>query len=42
MTLALRTEQLSKSFDGFLANGGIDHELPQGARHALIGPNGAG
>jgi branched-chain amino acid transport system ATP-binding protein len=42
MTLALRTEQLSKSFDGFLANGGIDLELPQGARHALIGPNGAG
>jgi len=42
MTVALRTEGLSKAFGPFLANSDIDLSLPAGARHALIGPNGAG
>jgi branched-chain amino acid transport system ATP-binding protein len=42
MSAALRTEGLSKSFGGFVANNRIDLALPAGARHALIGPNGAG
>ena len=42
MTVALRTERLSKSFGPFVANSEIDLSLPAGARHALIGPNGAG
>lgn len=42
MTLALRTEGLSKMWGSFLANRDISLSLPVGARHALIGPNGAG
>ena len=42
MSAALRTERLSRSFGGLLANGEISLSLPVGARHALIGPNGAG
>ncbi|MGZ6142100.1 MAG: ATP-binding cassette domain-containing protein, partial [Myxococcales bacterium] len=42
MTVALRTERLSKSFGSFPANSEVSLTLPVGARHALIGPNGAG
>ncbi len=42
MSVALRTEGLSKSFGAFAANSDIALSLEQGARHALIGPNGAG
>lgn len=42
MTLALRTENLSKSFGAYAANSAIDLTVEHGARHALIGPNGAG
>jgi branched-chain amino acid transport system ATP-binding protein len=42
MTIALRTEGLSKSWGLFKANSDIDISLAVGARHALIGPNGAG
>ncbi|MCC6870642.1 MAG: ABC transporter ATP-binding protein [Burkholderiales bacterium] len=42
MTVALRTESLSKHFGGFQANSDVSLTLPSGARHALIGPNGAG
>jgi branched-chain amino acid transport system ATP-binding protein len=41
-SVALRTENLGKSFGGIRANAGITMSLPVGARHALIGPNGAG
>jgi ABC-type branched-subunit amino acid transport system ATPase component len=36
MTYALRTQALTKSFDGFVANSGVDLRLPRGVRHALI------
>ena len=42
MTLALRTEGLTKSWGRFVANDDVSLALPVGARHALIGPNGAG
>jgi branched-chain amino acid transport system ATP-binding protein len=42
VSAALRTERLSRSFGGLLANSEISLSLPVGARHALIGPNGAG
>ncbi|MGA2548689.1 MAG: ABC transporter ATP-binding protein [Burkholderiaceae bacterium] len=42
MSLALRTESLSKVWGGFVANSAIEFQLQRGARHALIGPNGAG
>jgi branched-chain amino acid transport system ATP-binding protein len=42
MTIALRTEHLSKQWGAFVANSDIDLSLDVGARHALIGPNGAG
>jgi branched-chain amino acid transport system ATP-binding protein len=42
VSVALRTERLSRSFGGLLANSEISLSLPVGARHALIGPNGAG
>jgi len=42
MTIALRTEDLCKSWGGVFANDRVTLALPVGARHALIGPNGAG
>ncbi len=42
MTIALRTEGLSKHFGAFKANSDVTLAFPHGARHALIGPNGAG
>ena len=42
MTLALRTEGLSKHWGAFHANSDVSLVLEGGARHALIGPNGAG
>ncbi len=42
MTVALRTEGLSRSFGALAANSDISLALPVGARYALIGPNGAG
>jgi len=38
---ALAARGLAKSFGSLVAAGGIDIELPQGVRYALIGPNGA-
>lgn len=38
----LRTEDLTKTFDGFVAVDGVDLELPAGDLRGLIGPNGAG
>jgi branched-chain amino acid transport system ATP-binding protein len=38
----LRTEDLTKEFDGFVAVDGVDLELRQGDLRGLIGPNGAG
>src|SRR5262249_15123431 len=42
MTVALRTQGLSKQWGAFKANSDISLSLPLGARYALIGPNGAG
>jgi len=42
MRVALRTENLSRSFGALAAVSDVSFSLPQGARHALIGPNGAG
>jgi len=42
MSVALRTESLSKSFGAFKANSDVSLAFEAGARHALIGPNGAG
>ncbi|MBI4995652.1 MAG: ABC transporter ATP-binding protein [Rhodocyclales bacterium] len=42
MSVALRTEGLSKSWGAFKANSDVNLTLKVGARHALIGPNGAG
>ena len=42
MSIALRTEGLSKSFGAFRANSDITLAFEAGARHAIIGPNGAG
>jgi branched-chain amino acid transport system ATP-binding protein/urea transport system ATP-binding protein len=41
MTL-LRTENLTKRFEGLLANDGIDFSMAPGSLRAVIGPNGAG
>lgn len=41
MTL-LRTENLTKRFEGLLANDGIDFSMEPGTLRAVIGPNGAG
>jgi branched-chain amino acid transport system ATP-binding protein len=42
MTVALRTEGLSRSFGALPAVREVSFSLATGARHALIGPNGAG
>jgi len=42
MTAALRTQGLSKRWGAFDANSDISLAFAPGARHALIGPNGAG
>jgi branched-chain amino acid transport system ATP-binding protein len=39
---ALATTGLSKQFGALPAVDGVDFRLPNGARHALIGPNGSG
>jgi branched-chain amino acid transport system ATP-binding protein len=40
--IALRTQGLSKQWGAFKANSDISLNFAPGARHALIGPNGAG
>jgi ABC-type uncharacterized transport system ATPase subunit len=42
MTEILRTEKLTKRFQGLLANDGIDFALASGELRCVIGPNGAG
>jgi branched-chain amino acid transport system ATP-binding protein len=42
MTIALRTEGLTKRWGAFAANSDVTLGFALGARHALIGPNGAG
>jgi branched-chain amino acid transport system ATP-binding protein len=41
-TIAVKTQQLSKTFSGFIAVNSVDFEVPQGELRAVIGPNGAG
>ena len=38
----LEVRDLSKSFDGFQAVGGVSFSVPRGSISAIIGPNGAG
>lgn len=38
----LRTEKVTKRFDGFVALDGVDFTLAEGERVGLIGPNGSG
>jgi branched-chain amino acid transport system ATP-binding protein len=38
----IRTEKLSKEFNGFRAVSDVDLEVAEGSMHALVGPNGAG
>ncbi|MEM8725855.1 MAG: ATP-binding cassette domain-containing protein [Pseudomonadota bacterium] len=40
--LAIEARGLVKSFDGTLAVGGVDLEVPEGAIYGVLGPNGAG
>jgi len=42
VSVALRTQSLSKAFGAFMANSDVSLSFEAGARHALIGPNGAG
>src|SRR5258708_4786925 len=42
MSVALRTQSLSKAFGAFMANSDVSLSFEAGARQALIGPNGAG
>jgi branched-chain amino acid transport system ATP-binding protein len=42
MAAALTTQELRRSFGGFVAVDGVSLQIDTGARHALIGPNGAG
>src|SRR5947199_1636773 len=42
MTVALQTEQLEKQFGGVKVTTDRRRKIAAGARHALIGPNGAG
>jgi len=39
---AIKTQGLTKSYDGFSAVRGIDMTVTEGSLHGLIGPNGAG
>ena len=38
----LEVRDVSKSFDGFQAVGGVSFTVPKGSISAIIGPNGAG
>ncbi len=40
--LAIEARGLVKRFDGTLAVGGVDLEVPEGAIYGVLGPNGAG
>ena len=40
--ILLRTEELTKSFAGFIAVKNVSLDIRRGSIHALIGPNGAG
>ena len=40
--MILRTEKLSKQFDGLQAISSVDFELAEGEVRGLIGPNGSG
>ena len=40
--MLLRTERLTKRFDGLVAVSGVDFELAEGEVRGLIGPNGSG
>jgi branched-chain amino acid transport system ATP-binding protein len=40
--MMLRTQDLTKSFDGFTAIDAVRVRVGEGERHAVIGPNGAG
>jgi branched-chain amino acid transport system ATP-binding protein len=42
VSIALRTQGLSKSFGAFKANSNVTLSFASGSRHAIIGPNGAG
>ena len=42
MAELLRTEGLTKRFEGLLANDGVDFTLESGELRCVIGPNGAG
>ena len=38
----LEVRDLTKTFDGFRAVGGVSFDVPRGGISAIIGPNGAG
>ena len=38
----LKIQNLTKSFNGFVATNGVDLTIAEFERHAIIGPNGAG
>lgn len=40
MTIALETQNLEKQFGGLRVTRDLSLKIEQGARHALIGPNG--
>ena len=40
--IAVKTQQLTKSFSGFIAVNNVNFEVPKGELRAVIGPNGAG
>src|SRR6266851_5550550 len=42
MSIALETKGLQKQFGGLVVTRDLSLRLEQGARHALIGPNGGG
>ncbi|HEY6270457.1 MAG TPA: ATP-binding cassette domain-containing protein, partial [Terriglobales bacterium] len=42
MSMAIRTEKLTKQFRRVRALDSLDLEVPQGAIYGLVGPNGAG